>query len=411
VKSARTVARSPACNVNDSVFDSPVAGNEKTTECRPGSRSSCVGHRPRATPSTRTTVPSPNNSSSARSADTIAAAAFEFTVPIAPGGGAAAGEGFTAEGDAVASVVAGVAMDGDVMAEGDAAVIVVTGSVLAGGIREAAPLPKKNAAIASALAASAANHPQRCRRTAIASRPISTDEGAGPSPSRFGGSGATEAIFLVDTSAGGVPDSSERTSSRAANVLVPICVAIGREGGRCKTGCASVSAGNGWARTSRTRSPSRRAKSPRSTPARKRRSARASSSACCGRSLASEDIALAMTSSNDKRRMLASLGFGCAARMLASTSPVVRRRNGAFPLQSSMRSTATANTSAAAVSSPPPICSGGMCPGDPKMPWPVGVVATGAAIPKSMTLTCPSSSTITFRGVTSRCTRFMRRCA
>ncbi len=76
-----------------------------------------------------------------------------------------------------------------------------------------------------------------------------------------------------------------------------------------------------------------------------------------------------------------------------------------------MSSTATANTSAAGVSCAPSACSGGMWPGDPNTPAPLDVVSTGVLMPKSMTLTCPSSSTITLRGVTSRWTTFMRRCA
>ena len=109
--------------------------------------------------------------------------------------------------------------------------------------------------------------------------------------------------------------------------------------------------------------------------------------------------------------MSASLGFGCGPFIAASISSRVFLRNGALPLQSSISSTATANTSAAGVSCLPSICSGGMCPGEPKTPSPVGAVATGELMPKSMTLTCPSSSTITLRGVTSRWTTFMRRWA
>ena len=98
-------------------------------------------------------------------------------------------------------------------------------------------------------------------------------------------------------------------------------------------------------------------------------------------------IAAPITSSSGSRRTSASLGFGCGARIASSIASFVCRRKVALPLQSSISKTATAKTSAAGVSSLASICSGGMCPGDPNTPWPLGAVATGAAMPKSMTLT------------------------
>jgi len=229
-------------------------------------------------------------------------------------------------------------------------------------------------------------------------------------PSAAAPAGAPAAGSRASASGGGASLFQPLTSSRAANVLVAISTMLGCDGFHSYPGAPDLLRAFASAlRAARTCAPRSRATSATSTPARNFRSARPSSSASLGRSLGSSAIARPMTSSSGKRRGSTSLGRGCGARMAASHSASVARRNGAVPLHVSISNTATAKMSVAGPSSLPSTCSGGMCPGEPNTSCPA--TRAGAAMPKSMTLTCPSSSIIALRGVTSRWTTCMRRWA
>ncbi len=69
--------------------------------------------------------------------------------------------------------------------------------------------------------------------------PVSKGRIATVSTSRIG-AGDVDRSLRVDSSFGLRIACSPRTSSRAANVFVPICVAVGRDGGRCSPGRGSV---------------------------------------------------------------------------------------------------------------------------------------------------------------------------
>ena len=136
----------------------------------------------------------------------------------------------------------------------------------------------------------------------------------------------------------------------------------------------------------------------------------ARSSAFCGRSFGSSAIALAITSSRGRSRMSASLGFGCGALIAASISSG-RPPEGRLPAPQLDQQDRDREDVGRGRELPALHLLGRHVPRRAEDALPVGAVATGAAMPKSMTLTCPSSSTITLRGVTSRCTTFIRRCA
>ena len=117
-----------------------------------------------------------------------------------------------------------------------------------------------------------------------------------------------------------------------------------------------------------------------------------------------------MMSSSGIKRGSASLGFGCGARIASSqTRAGVFAPEGGLAAPRLHQETATAKMSVAGPSLRPgdllrrhvPRRAEDLVPRD----------LDGAAMPKSMTFTCPSSSIITFRGVMSRCTTSIRRCA
>lgn len=230
------MAWSPPRSVRDSPLDSPVGGNEKTTEWGPASRLRRAGHAPRGTPSTLTWVPSPSSTSCARAAGAIAG---EIDA-VAGGGGALPRGGSTGRTTAV-----GAGDTGGTAPDARACVV--------------AARPRRNATTASPHAATTPKT-ATARRGAGASPRGSVSRGwVAVSASFACGGGRKDSIFRVDTSwatsglAGGALIAP--TSSRTANVFVPTCVAVGREGGRCRIGRGSVGGGGGCRRRSRTRSP------------------------------------------------------------------------------------------------------------------------------------------------------------
>ncbi len=65
---------------------------------------------------------------------------------------------------------------------------------------------------------------------------------------RVAPSGGRDSIRRVEISGGSsanIGGGRTESSSRAANVLVPIWVAVGRDGGRCRIGLGSVGGGAG----------------------------------------------------------------------------------------------------------------------------------------------------------------------